>query len=420
MTDIKGLRAAMHAAVDSEQFSADELIRQVMRRHRRHRRNVALAGVAALIALAVAVPVAIAVHGALLTSGPRPSLEHPAPGPHRLPTKMTGLPMPAGTHFRILLHAANKQTGKLQAAWYSTATRQTEPIAHLPPVPPKGYVFDRVEGGWSVGAWLVHSACFAYTCAGPPVQAYFIADGSLTATRIGAGFQVRASGRAGAVWLVSYPRSTDNWRTTPARVQLVSTTGQPLGPRYRLPGGYLLDRGVGNYLLLNSVRTGPPYVSELWDPRTGQVVRRFDNVFAAGPDQLAWSPGCRGCRAQVLNVSTGKSLTIPTHGGQFPGVFSDDGKLLAMQPASGNGPLSVFDTDTGAFTVLPGTVLRFSIAMSFSWQPEGHRLIILAAPGNSTSNTTQVAYWDPGDTRLRVATIHPPGGVYTVTVYPGQ
>ena len=420
MTDIKGLRAAMHAAVDNEQASADEMIRQVMRRHRRHRRNVALAGVAALTALAVAVPVAIAVHGALLTSGPRPSLEHPAPGPHRLPTKMTGLPMPAGTHFRILLHAANKQTGKLQAAWYSTATRQTEPIAHLPPVPPKGYAFDRVEGGWSVGAWLVHSACFAYTCAGPPVQAYFIADGSLTATRIGAGFQVRASGRAGAVWLVSYPRSTDNWRTTPARVQLVSTTGQPLGPRYRLPGGYLLDRGVGNYLLLNSVRTGPPYVSELWDPRTGQVVRRVDNVFAAGPDQIAWSPGCRGCRAQVLNVSTGKSMTIPIHGGQLSGFFSDDGKLLAMQPVNGNGPLSVFDTETGAFTMLPGTDFRFSVAMSFSWQAGGHRLMVFAAPGNSTSNTTQLGYWDPGDTRLRVATIHPPGAIVTVTIYPGQ
>jgi len=213
-----------------------------------------------------------------------------------------------------------------------------------------------------VGAWLVHSACFAYTCAGPPVQAYFIADGSLTATRIGAGFQVRASDRAGAVWLVSYPRSTDNWRTTPARVQLVSTTGQPLGPRYRLPAGYLLSRGVGNYLLLNSVRTGPPYVSELWDPRTGQVVRRVDNVFAAGPDQIAWSPGCRGCRAQVLNVATG----------------------------------------------------------SFSWQAGGHRLMVFAAPGNSTSNTTQLGYWDPGDTRLRVATIHPPGAIVTVTIYPGQ
>ena len=390
--------------------AAEEALIKEARRRQRRRQFAIGAGVVLALAGGVA-----ALRG---TSPPRPpSAHHSTSSPKQLPAKMTGLPMPAGTNLRLLLETATK-TGLGQAAWYSTATRQREPIAHLPAA---NYDFNRVGGGWSVGAWLVHSACFAYTCAGPPVQAYFIADGSLTATRIGAGFQVRASGRAGAVWLVSYPRSTDNWRTTPARVQLVSTTGQPLSPRYRLPAAYLVvGGGVGNYLLLSPVRTRPPYVSELWDPRTGQVVRRVDNVIAAGPGQIAWSPGCRGCRAQVLNVSTGKSLTIPTHGGQFPGVFSDDGKLLAMQPASGNGPLSVFDTDTGAFTVLPGTVLRFSIAMSFSWQPEGHRLIILAAPGNSTSNTTQVAYWDPGDTRLRVATIHPPGGVYTVTVYPGQ
>jgi hypothetical protein len=420
MTDIKGLRAAMHAAVDSEQFSADELIRQVMRRHRRHRRNVALAGVAALIALAVAVPVAIAVHGALLTSGPRPSLEHPTPRPHRLPTKMTGLPMPAGTNLRLLLETANKYPGTVKAAWYSTATRQTEPIAHLPRA---DYSFFRHGGGWSVAVIRNTSACAGYWCAGPPVQAYFIADGSLTATRIGAGFQVQSSNRDGAVWLVSYPRSTDNIRTTSARVQLVSTTGQPLGPRYRLPAGYLLDRGVGNYLLLSSVRTRPrpPYLSELWDPRTGQVVRRVDNVFGVGPGQIAWNPGCRGCRAQVLNVSTGQSVTLPIHGGQLSGFFSDDGRLLAMQPASGNGPLVVFDTQTRALTVIPGTALRFSVAMSFSWQNGGHRLIVLAAPGNSSLETNQVAYWDPGDTRLRVATIQIPGGLgAVVTAFPPQ
>ena len=390
--------------------AAEEALIKEARRRQRRRQFAIGAGV--VLALAGGLGTVAALRG---TSHPRPpSAHHSTHLPKQLPAKMTGLPMPAGTNLQFLLATVNKRTGKGETAWYSTASRRTEPIAGLPP-DSGGLLDSRVEGGWSAGGWQINLGS-----ANPPVQGYFIADGSLTATRIGAGFLVQASDRAGAVWLVSYPRSTDNWRTTPARVQLVSTTGQPLGPRYRLPAGYLLSRGVGNYLLLNSVRTGPPYVSELWDPRTGQVVRRFDNVFAAGPDQLAWSPGCRGCRAQVLNVSTGKSLTIPTHGGQFPGVFSDDGKLLAMQPASGNGPLSVFDTDTGAFTVLPGTVLRFSIAMSFSWQPEGHRLIILAAPGNSTSNTTQVAYWDPGDTRLRVATIHPPGGVYTVTVYPGQ
>ena len=407
--------------------AAEEALIKEARRRQRRRQYAIGAGV--VLALAGG---AAALRG---TSHPRPpSAHHSTSSPKQLPAKMTGLPMPAGTNLRLLLETATK-TGLGQAAWYSTATRQREPIAHLPAA---NYDFNRVGGGWSVITSRQSSPCAAYQCAGPPRQVYFIADGSLTATRIGAGFWVLASGRDGAVWLASYPRSTDNIRTTPARIQLVSTTGQPLSPRYRLPAAYLVvGGGVGNYLLLTPVRSRPPYASELWDPRTGQVVRRVDNVIAAGPGQIAWSPGCRGCRAQVLNVSTGKSMTIPIHGGQLSGFFSDDGRLLAVQlPDHGacqatptgstcsgiGGALGVFDTETGAFTMLPGTALRFSVAQSFSWQNGGHRLIVLAEPGNSFSDTTQLGYWDPGDTRLRVATIQIPGGGLgaVVTAYPGQ
>ena len=392
--------------------AAEEALIKEARRRQRRRQFAIGAGVVLALAGGVA-----ALRG---TSHPRPpSAHHSTSSPKQLPAKMTGLPMPAGTNLRLLLETATK-TGLGQAAWYSTATRQREPIAHLPAA---NYDFNRVGGGWSVITSRQSSPCAAYQCAGPPRQVYFIADGSLTATRIGAGFWVLASGRDGAVWLVSYPRSTDNIRTTPARIQLVSTTGQPLSPRYRLPAAYLVvGGGVGNYLLLTPVRTRPPYVSsELWDPRTGQVVRRVDNPFAAGPGQIAWSPGCRGCHAQVLNVSTGKSVAIPIHGGQLSGFFSDDGRLLAMQPVNGDGPLSVFDTQTRALNVIPGTALRFSEAESFSWQNGGHRLIVLAEPGNSFSDTAQLGYWDPGDTRLRVATIRITGGLgVVVTAYPGQ
>ena len=391
--------------------AAEEALIKEARRRQRRRQFAIGAGVVLALAGGVA-----ALRG---TSHPRPpSAHHSTSSPKQLPAKMTGLPMPAGTNLRLLLETATK-TGLGQAAWYSTATRQREPIAHLPPA---NWLFNRVGGGWSVITSRQSSPCAAYQCAGPPRQVYFIADGSLTATRIGAGFWVLASGRDGAVWLVSYPRSTDNIRTTPARIQLVSTTGQPLSPRYRLPAAYLVvGGGVGNYLLLTPVRSRPPYASELWDPRTGQVVRRVDNPFAAGPGQIAWSPGCRGCHAQVLNVSTGKSVAIPIHGGQLSGFFSDDGRLLAMQPVNGDGPLSVFDTQTRALNVIPGTALRFSEAESFSWQNGGHRLIVLAEPGNSFSDTAQLGYWDPGDTRLRVATIRITGGLgVVVTAYPGQ
>jgi len=425
MTDIEDrLRAAMHAAVDDEKPPGD-LTARVMRRHRR--RNVLLTGAATLAAVAIAVAAVITLPRIALGPGPASSSHHstpqptspaptsPAPTPSstphkRAPAKLTGLPMPPGTNLRILLNTRNGKT-----AWYSTATRQTEPVAGLR----GGYLYSRAEGGWTAADWLINlKHCGTYPCPGPPVQAYFIADGSLAVTRIGAGFQVQAADRAGAVWLVSYPRSTDNVGTTPADAQLVSTSGRPLSPRYRLPAGYWLVRGVGSYLLLHYLSRSPGY--ELWDPRTGRVVRRVDNLIAAGPNQIAWSPGCRTCQAQVLNVMTGKSVTIPVPG-QLSGIFSDDGKLLALQlPSHSNchlsiaanpncsgtsGALDVFDTQTGAVTMIPGTTLRINVPESFLWQDGGHQLLIRAG--------TQLAYWQPGDTRLRVATIHLPGTLVT-------
>jgi hypothetical protein len=402
MTDIKGLRAAMHAAVDSEQASADEMIRQVMRRHRRHRRHVALAGVAALIALAVAVPVAIALHGALPGFGPRPSLEHPTPRPHRLPTKMSGLPMPAGTNFQALVLAGGNN-GNGKPAWYSTGSQRTKTIAGLPNEP---YDFSRVPGGWSVGLLLVGWTCPPHCWNGQ----YFIADGSTHATKIGVGLGISAADHPGAVWLMSYPRTITDMATASAYVQLFSTTGPALGPRYRLPTGYVLDRGVGRYLLLNrwlekNSPHNPPYVSVLWDPRSNRVAGRVTDVIAAGPGQIAWSPDCRGCRVRLLNVVTGTSVTTPIAGGQpggLTGKFTDDGTLLAVQ--STDGQLAVYDTSSRQLTVIPGTALNNNYWQDFSWLNGSHTLTVAAGPGRgNATGPDQIAYWQPGDSRLRIA-----------------
>jgi len=226
MTDIEGLRTAMHAAVDGEKASADELIRLVKRRHRRH--TIRVACIAVLAVVAVAVPAGISLHDRLGAPSPVPQAR---PSRH-LPTKMSGQPMPAGTNFRLLVSAGNG------AAWYSTAARRAEHIGGLPRSQ-GGYQFLGVLGGWV--AWSYNAASTVCTqgnqCPGPPKEFYFIADGSLTATRIGAGYAVAASSRRGAVWLVTYPRASTNF-TGSATAQLVSTTGRPLGPPYRLPADY--------------------------------------------------------------------------------------------------------------------------------------------------------------------------------------
>jgi RNA polymerase sigma-70 factor (sigma-E family) len=404
MTDLTGLRAAMHAAVDGEQAAADELIRQVMQRHRRHRRHVALAAVAALIVLAVAVPAAIAVHGALLGSGHRPSLQHPTPRPHRLPEKMTGLPAPRSPDLRLPVDTAHG------AAWYSAATRHSEPIAGLPLTgtshgssPPLG--FGRLAGGWWATSQNTGATCIGTVCGPGPQKFYFIADGSRAATWIGTGSPddgATPAGRAGAAWLVYYPPGAGH-----GRAQLVSTAGRPLSPRYTLPAGYQLSRGVGRYLLLSTDQNR--FV--LWDPRTGRVVRRFGTVIAAGPGQIAWTAGCRACRVQVLNLSTGKTMTTPVPGEQpatLTTAVSDDGQLIAMQRPGGN--ISIFDTASGTLTVIPGTALSTAEWQHFSWLDGGHQLIVTAGPGNQ-SGPAQLASWRPGDTHLTITTIRNPGEI---------
>ena len=392
------LRSAMHAAVDGEEAAAGELIRLVRRRHRRH--TAWTGSVAVLAVLAVVISAAITLHDRVFTSAPVSRAHHPTQ--QQLPAELRGLPMPAGTDFQVLIPDSFGA-----AAWYSTATRRTEHIGGLPSSP-GGYQFVRLSGGWAAESTTISSPCPTNQCAGQPNQFYFIADGSRAATRIGAGYAqdgVAASSRPGEVWLATYPRATASI-TGSATAQLVSTTGRPLGPRYRLPADYVLGSGVGSDLLL--VNGTQQNLSILWDPRTGRVLRHFDNAIAAGPEQIAWSSGCKSCRVQILNVSNGQNATTPIPGGDpaaLNGTFSDDGRLLAVQLPSRE--LAVFDTDTRTLTPIPGTALSSAESLRFNWQNGGYRLIITAGPHNQPG-PLQLAYWQPGNTRLKVATIRDP------------
>ena len=58
-------------------------------------------------------------------------------------------------------------------------------------------------------------------------------------------------------------------------------------------------------------------------------------------------------------------------------------------------------------SAIPGTALSSGHWQNFGWQPRTHRLVIAAGPNNQP-RPAQLAYWQPGSTRLRVATIHNP------------
>jgi hypothetical protein len=205
--------------------------------------------------------------------------------------------------------------------------------------------------------------------------------------------------RAGALWLVTYPQLTSSL-SDGANAQLVSTTGTALGPAYHVPGGQNVDRAVGNYLLLMD-STGTEY--SLWEPGAAGVVRTFQNVIAAGPDQVVWSTGSPGSLVQVTDVATGTTMTTVIPGddpGSLSATMSDDGLLLAVHLPTGQ--LAVLNTVTGILTTIRGTAVSRSDWQHFEWQDGGHRLFVTAGP--NSDSPAQIAYWQPGLTRLFVAT----------------
>ena len=380
-------------------------------RRRQHRRWLAAA--AALVTVVAGAAVVIAGSGG--GSHPRPPARHAAATAKPAPSALSGLPMPTGSGVRLLL------TGR-RPAWFSLATRRAEPIKGLP-WNRAGYGFIRVVGGWSAQPYTYAGPGCLPTCAGPPLPNYFIADGSPRAVRIGSGFGVSASSGSGAVWLVTFRRSSDNTGTTPARARQVTTAGRPAGPRLRLPAGYLIQRAVGGDLLLAPVSQGPGTVRyKLWDPGTRRVVGTFSDVIAAGPRQIAWGPVCVHCPVHVLDLLTGTAATIPVPRGTWApmnnGTFSSDGRFLAFLLSAAGPPdaaltrIAVIDTARRRLLAVPGTTLRGAAGrLSFGWQASGHRLIaVLPRPGQ----TIQVASWQPGWAHLLVAAARIPRGTSAV------
>jgi hypothetical protein len=392
---------------------AEDLIKEARRRQRR--RWIA-AGAAVLI-----VPAGAAAVIASTGAGSHPRMPGRSGGVtvNPAPSTLSGLPIPADSGVRLLLDGP-------RPAWFSLATRQAELISGLPR-DRLDYVFTRVVGGWSAQPSTAGPACGA-TCPGPPVPNYFIADGSPRATRIPPGYQVAASNRSGAVWLITFQRSGVDISTTPAFAQEVTIAGRPLSPQYQLPAGYLFRRAVGRDLLLAPVVEVPQrtVTYKLWDPATRQVVRTFSDVIAASPEAIAWGPICVHCPVHVLSLATKATAAIQLPRGTWAsnqGTFSSDGRYLAFPLWAGTAPdgepaltrIAVIDLASPRLLIVPGSALSWDVnkgELIFGWQHAGHRLI--AVLPNGSSEKILVASWQPGDQRLQVAAARIPAGTSAV------
>jgi hypothetical protein len=344
-----------------------------------------------------------AVHPApAVTSAAPVSVNLAAPGLPAEPDGIGGSTLPWAGSLRLPVAGA-------QPAWLSPATGRSEPIGSLP-ADSSGYQFTRVDGGWVLQANSAGHTGGCGDCAVPPLPVWFLADGSRSVTRVGTANQVTPAATAGAVWLTSYPATADSG-TAVRTAREVSLAGAPLGPPVRLPPGYGIYQATDRGLLLAPViQPGIP-AYELWNPADRRAVRTFDDVLAASPAEIAWTPPCAAaCQVQLVDLATGRQAVVelPAGSSASGGAFSPSGGFLALQLSSGDDGalamrLEVASVTSGRLTAVPGTSVSSDALVGFGWPTSGDSLVAEFI----FATKVQVASWHPGATRLAVAVIQP-------------
>jgi hypothetical protein len=326
------------------------------------------------------------------------------------PARMLGGPLPRGITLWLPL-------GGDRPAWLSVATGRTEPVSGLPG---NNYQLIRIAGGWAAQPFPAVNASCA-NCAPELQPVYYFADGSRAASRVGAADFVAPAVIAGALWLVRYRPGAD-MSVAAGTAREVSGTGSALGPRLRLPAGYVIDRATHAGLLLMPELTGSGAVRyKLWDPGTRRVTRSFENVIAASPAEIAWMPGCAaGCRVHVLDLPGGRAeeISLPGRSQAYQGAFSPDGRLLALLVTARTGTggraaatrLVVAVVASGRLMAVPGTTVGSGNGVSFGWPAGSGRLVADV----SLQDGWQIAVWRPGEARLSVAIARAPDGSWPV------
>jgi hypothetical protein len=328
-----------------------------------------------------------------------------SPGPADQTSGLIGQTLPWDASLRLPVAGT-------QPRWLWPATGRAQPIGGLPR-DRYGYQFTRVAGGWAVQALSgIQPGCAG--CAGPPLPVYFLGTSAPSVTQVGLANEVAPDATAGAVWLTSYPPGAAV-STQAGTAREVSVTGAPLGPRLRLPAGYVIDQATDRGLLLAPVaRRSGTAVYQLWSPVTARPVRRFTGVVAASARDVAWAAGCAPvCLVRVLDVVTGRQTTIglPGASSAADGAFSPDGAFLAIETSLYNNgddgalaaQLDVASVATGRLTVVPRTFVSSDAMAGFGWPAASDTLIAEL----SFTTRVQVASWRPGAARLAVAAIQP-------------
>jgi hypothetical protein len=322
---------------------------------------------------------------------------------------LTGVVAPPGDWRTPLLVNGNGR----EPGWFWPATHRFQAITGLPRSR-WAYSLARVPGGWAAAQYSGQGSPRCQSCFGSPTPVYFIADGAVSATRVGVTDSVGAGTSTAALWLATWRPGAD--MSTSGTAQQVTGTGQELGPPVRLPPGYGIYRAVGSALLLTPNLQGPgPVRGKLLDPSTGRVIRVLTDVLAAGPDQIAWDACPARCTLKVLNLSAGTVTTVPQppHTWVVSATFDATGRLLAAQVVAAVKPsgesaatrLEVINSASGRVSAVPGTLISTHVGLTFGWDAGTDRLL---ATVFSRSAVLRFGSWQQGDAHLHIHTVRIP------------
>ena len=288
--------------------------------------------------------------------------------------------------------------------WFWPAMGRVAPILGLPS-DRVGYVFTRVDGGWAIQADPPGPAG-CRDCTGLLTPVFYLADGAERAVVVGSASQVAPAALKGQMWLTTYPpRLASDLDRTPGVAQQYNGSGARIGAPITLPAGYGIIHGTSRGLLLESLSQGVPSLADkLWDPVTRKVSRSFAGVVAVDATAVAYAPPCgASCPVHVFNVRSGRDVTVkmrPTDT-VTSGVFSPDGRFLALSIGRGNGDvgdggasaiqLEVASAATGRAAVVPRIFVSSYALAAFGWP--GSRDDLVAE--FSFDGAAQVTFWDP-------------------------
>jgi hypothetical protein len=265
-----------------------------------------------------------------------------------------------------------------------------------------GYVFTRLAGGWAVQPDPAGPAACGNCAVLAPV--YYLADRARRAVPVGSARLVAPAAADGRMWLTTYPPGSGLGRTRGVAQQYTGS-GAKIGAPVALPAGYGITQGTTRGLLLVSLSLGGQgNADRLWNPATGKVLHRFDAVIAVNAAAVAYAPPCaRTCPVQVYNVTSGRQVTVKMRPADSvtAGVFSPDGRFLALQISRGNGDVSdggasatqleVASAATGHAVVVPRIFVSSDAVAAFGWPGSRDDLIAEFRSGSKT----QLAFWDP-------------------------